>query len=82
LPIKLKIMGFINAPMSNLQLELLKLYANQVSDEELLEIRRMLGLFFAKKATEEMQKVWETQQLTPADMLKWADEHNRYESSH
>jgi hypothetical protein len=77
LPIKLEIMGFINAPMSNLQLELLKLYANQVSDEELLEIRRMLGLFFAKKATEEMQKVWENQQLTPADMLLWADEHNR-----
>jgi hypothetical protein len=75
-------MGFINAPMSNLQLELLKLYANQVSDEELLEIKRMLGLFFAKKATDEMQKVWETQQLTPADMLKWADEHHRYESRH
>jgi hypothetical protein len=69
-------------PLTNLQLELLKLYANQLSEEQLLEIKMLLGRYFAQKATEAMEKTWQEQQLTPDDMKKWANEHNRIKSGH
>ncbi len=68
--------------LSNLQIELLKLYANGVSDKQLLEIKWMLVQYFADKATEEMDKVWEEKQLTKEDMINWTNEHNRRKSSH
>jgi len=36
--------------LSNLQKELLKLYANGISDEQLIEIKWMLVQYFADKA--------------------------------
>ena len=69
-------------PLTNLQLELLKLYANQLPEEQLLEIRMLLGKYFAQKATDAMNQTWQEQQLTPDDMKRWANEHNRAESSH
>jgi hypothetical protein len=44
--------------MSNLQLELLRLYGNGVSEENLLEIKTILAKYFADKATDAMDKVW------------------------
>jgi hypothetical protein len=38
------------APLSNLQLELLKLYSTNISETDLLEIKRFLGRFFMQKA--------------------------------
>lgn len=69
-------------PLTNLQLELLKLYANQLPEQQLLEIKLLLGRYFAKKATEGMQKTWKEQQLSPEDMKKWANEHHRFKGSH
>ncbi len=69
-------------PLTNLQLELLKLYANQLSEEQLLEIKMLLGKYFAQKATEAMEKTWQEQQLTPDDMKQWTNEHNRVKGSH
>lgn len=69
-------------PMSNLQAELLKLYANNLSDEQLFDIKLMLGNYFAQKATEAMDEVWEAQNLTEQDMLNWTNEHNRIKDSH
>lgn len=69
-------------PLTNLQLELLKLYAHQLPEEQLLEIKMLLGRYFAQKATEAMQKTWKEQQLSAEDMKKWANEHHRSKSSH
>lgn len=67
----------VMAPLSNLQLELLKLYANRIDDRKLLEIKLLLGNYFAQKATEAMDKVWDEQHLTEQDMINWTTEHNR-----
>ncbi|MCP9763861.1 hypothetical protein [Lacihabitans soyangensis] len=64
-------------PLSNIQAELLKLYANNLSDEDLFEIRMMLGKYFAKKATEAMDNVWDKNNLSEQDMINWTNEHNR-----
>lgn len=43
---------------SNVQKELLKLNARDVSEEEFLEIRQLLANNFAKKAIVNADKVW------------------------
>ncbi|MDQ3636247.1 MAG: hypothetical protein M3405_17360 [Acidobacteriota bacterium] len=66
--------------LSNLQKELLKLYGNGVSDESLFEIKHLLAKYFAEKASDEMDKIWEERNLTEKDMLDWTNEHNRFEN--
>jgi hypothetical protein len=68
-------------PMSNLQAELLKLYSNNLNDKDLNEIKLILGNYFAKKATDAMDEVWEKQSLSKQDMINWTTEHNRIEGS-
>jgi hypothetical protein len=62
---------------SNLQLELLKLYANGISDEQLLEIKWLLGKYFAEKATSGMDKFLEEKGLGRHDIIERSKEHNR-----
>jgi hypothetical protein len=53
-----KIMETIQKPnFSNVQKELLNLYARDVSEEALLEIRQLLANYFAKKAIVNADKV-------------------------
>ena len=63
--------------LSNLQLELLRLYGNDVSDETLTEIKGLLARYFADKASNAMDQLWLDQKIDPADMTGWANEHNR-----
>ncbi len=67
--------------MSNIQLELLKLYANGVSESQLHDIKLILSKYFADKATEAMDKIWDEKQLTEQDMINWTNEHNRVKVS-
>ena len=65
--------------LSNLQSELLRLYGNNVSVETLREIKGILARYFADKASNAMDEVWEKQGINPQDMIGWANEHNRAE---
>ena len=44
-------------PLTNLQLELLKLYGTDLPDEDLQEIKQLLAQFFARKAVSEAATV-------------------------
>lgn len=68
------------ATMSNLQIELLRLYGNNISEKSLLEIKTILAKYFADKASDEMDKVWDEKGLTEQDMIDWTNEHNRSEN--
>ncbi|MBC7796057.1 MAG: hypothetical protein H7Z37_04200 [Pyrinomonadaceae bacterium] len=68
--------------LSNVQKELLKIYANGVSDETLFEIKRILAAHFAEKATQEMDKLLEERDLTEQNIIDWTNEHNRVSSRH
>lgn len=46
--------------MSNLQLALLRTFTHQISDKDVLEIRKMLSDYFAKKAMDLADSAWET----------------------
>jgi hypothetical protein len=63
--------------LSNLQIELLKLYRNNISEQYLFDIKMMLARYFAEKATEAMDRIWEEQNLTEQDMINWTHEHHR-----
>lgn len=47
---------------------------------ELEEIKEILAKYFAQKATEEMDKLWEENQWNDETMKKWANEHLRTKS--
>ena len=65
---------------SNLQKELLKLYAVNVSDSDLLEIRSMIGNYFAAKATNSLDIFLTENNISTSDYNKWENEHNRKSS--
>ncbi|MFN0014669.1 MAG: hypothetical protein ACKVU2_08985 [Saprospiraceae bacterium] len=66
--------------LSNLQLELLKLYARNVSEPDLKAIRYLIGLYFAEKATAAMDQFAAENKMTPEQLATWAYEHWRAES--
>lgn len=66
--------------LSNLQKELLKLYSAGVSDEQLHEIKLLLGNYFAEKATQEMDRLWDENNWSEETMTKWANDHKRLKS--
>lgn len=67
--------------LSNLQVELLKLYSHGVDEANLREIKLILAKFFAGKASDAMDEFWEKENLTAEDMTDWTNEHNRAENS-
>ncbi len=64
-------MATIDKPLTNLQLELLKLFSMNLPEEELLYIRRMLANYFAEKASNEMDRLWEENNWSNETMDKW-----------
>ena len=61
-------------PLSDLQLELLKLYSTDVTAEELREVKRLLGRHFGRKAVQTADRVWDERGLTDEDMDAWLHE--------
>jgi hypothetical protein len=59
----------IPQPFTNLQLELLKLYARRVPEQDLLEIKRLLAQYFMDKATNLADKAWEEKNLSEEKIL-------------
>jgi hypothetical protein len=57
-------------PFTNVQLELLKVFAHQVSDHDLLDLRFMLAQFFAQRAVEAADVAWEKNNWTVADVTR------------
>lgn len=62
---------------SNLQLELLKVYSREVEEEDILAIRKILADYFAKKAIENADKVWDQNGWKTEDTKILSKEHNR-----
>ena len=61
----------LDKPLTNLQMELLRLYSHNLSDEQLLEFRDILSKFFMKLATEEADKIWLERGYTEETVRKW-----------
>jgi len=57
--------------LSNIQKEMLKLYSTDIKEEELKDIKKMIGEYFAKKASKEADEIWEDKGYSDEEMDKW-----------
>lgn len=64
----------VPAKLNNLQLDLLKMFSYNISDSQLIEIRELLRNFFANKAVEEMDKLWDSNNWNDDTMEKLVNE--------
>lgn len=60
--------------LSNVQQELLKLFAQDVSDEDLREIRSLLGNYFLQKAINRADHLWDERGYSEQTMQEWRQE--------
>jgi hypothetical protein len=58
----------IPQPLTNVQLELLKTFAHDLSEEELLQLRELLAAFFAQKAIDAANRAWDEKGWTNEDV--------------
>ena len=63
--------------LNNAQLEILKLFCENQSDEELHEIKQVLSEYLANKLMKEIEKESIEKGYTPEIIDSWKDEHFR-----
>ena len=68
--------------LTNLQQELLKLYATNVADEDLHQIKLMIGNYFAEKAENSLDDFLGKNNIDTAKYNEWENEHNRSKDRH
>ncbi len=56
------------SPLSNVQLELLKLYSTNLSEKDILELKDVLAKFYAEKSIELADTIWKQKGYTAEDM--------------
>lgn len=64
----------LDKPLTNLQLELLKLYSMELSEEQLKDVQRLLANYFAKQASDEMDRLWNERGWNTETMEAWLAE--------
>lgn len=73
-------MQAVKQPMTNLQLELLKLYTRKVSEQDLQSIKQMLAQYFSNKAMDLADKIWEENNWNDEDAERFSNDHLRKSS--
>jgi hypothetical protein len=56
------------SPLSNVQLELLKLYSTNLSEKDILELKDVLAKFYSEKSIELADTIWKQKGYTAEDM--------------
>lgn len=67
-------MKVLDKPLSNLQLEILKIYNFDLKEEQLLEIKNLLAKYFAEKASDTMDELWKKNNWSEQTMNNWLKE--------
>ena len=65
----------LEKPLNELQMELLELlFARQISEEDLKQLKLIISNYFAQKATSEMERAWKERGYTEETEKQWLDE--------
>ena len=64
-------------PFTPFQIEMLELASRVSSEVEMQDIRRMLGQYFAKRAEDAIDRLWDERVLNDNVMEEWKSEHMR-----
>lgn len=70
-------MNSINYPLSNMQLELLKLFSRDIEEKDLKEIKKLIVKYLAQKLSEKADQVWIEQDWTNEKMDEFLNTHMR-----
>lgn len=60
--------------LSNLQMELLKLYPYNVSDQEIKDFKKLLADYFAEKIDQEVNRLWVEKNWSQDTIEQWKKE--------
>ncbi len=63
--------------LTNLQLELVKLFNYNLNHAQMEDVKNLLAQYFANEATKEMDNLWDERGLTDETMDQWSQEHMR-----
>ena len=66
-----------STPFTPFQIEMLELASRVSSEAEMQDIRRMLGQYFAKRAEDASDRLWDEGVLNDNVMEEWKSEHMR-----
>lgn len=72
----------LRSPFNKAQLELLKLFSRVSNEDELNEIREMISQYYAKKVTEEANRLWDERGYTQETMEQWLNEKTWHADCH
>ena len=64
-------------PLNETQLEILKLFSHEQSEQDLQEIKSLLVTYLSEKVVREADKAFEGRNYTDAVFDKWKKEHFR-----
>jgi len=67
----------LSTPLTSLQLELLKVYSFNPSNKDLLEVKSLLGNYFAKKLIDNVSLQAKKKGVTDSDLDNWLNEENQ-----
>jgi hypothetical protein len=67
----------VNTSLSSLQLELLKVYSFNPSNEDLLMVKSLLGRYFASKLIDNVSRQAKEKGITDDDLDAWLDDENQ-----
>lgn len=63
--------------LTNLQLEILKIFRFDISENQIKEIRSLLAAYFAEKVTSDMDALFESNKWGEEKINEWSKEHMR-----
>lgn len=72
-------MNSINYPLSNMQLELLKLFSRDLEEKDLIEIKRLIVNYLAKRLSDKADEIWNQREWTDEKMDEFLETHMREE---
>lgn len=64
-------MNKVSIPLSNVQLELMKLYSTDLTEKELIELKEVLSKFYSDRSIQAADRIWDEKKLSDADMDVW-----------
>jgi hypothetical protein len=64
----------LNYPLSNVQIELMKLFSTNLSNKDLIELKDLLSGFYAEKAISKADAIWHERGLSDQDMENWLNQ--------
>lgn len=67
-------MSTLKYPLSNAQVELMKLFGTNLSNSDLKDLKNLLSRFFADKAIKAADQIWDEKGLTNENMDQWLNE--------